>query len=147
MPPFFIFPFLFVMVSDMALRMHVDVVSAERLIFTGQAEQLNVRGEMGELGVFPRHAPLLTCLRPGLLTLILPNNKQEKFFVSSGYIEIQPGIVTVLADTVIRSEELDKAAANAALEIEQYTGKKMQFDKELALNIALIRALEEVKKS
>jgi len=127
--------------------MHVDVVSAERLIFAGQAEQLHIRGELGELGIFPRHAPLMTSIRPGLLRLILPENKQESFFVSSGYLEVQPHIVTVLADTVIRSDELDHAAANAAREIEQYQGKKMQFNKELALNIALIRALEEVRKS
>lgn len=135
------------MVCGMALRMHVDVVSAERLIFAGQAEQLYIRGELGELGIFPRHTPLLTCIRPGLLRLVLAENKLESFFVSSGYLEVQPHVVTVLADTVIRSEELDAAAARAAREIEHYQGKKMQFDKELALNIALIRALEEVKKS
>lgn len=131
----------------MALRMHVDVVSAERLIFTGQAEQLHIRGELGELGIFPRHAPLLTCIRPGLLRLVLSGDRLESFFVSSGYLEVQPHVVTVLADTVIRSDELDAAAARAAREIEQYEGKKIRFDKELALNIALIRALEEVKKS
>lgn len=131
----------------MALRIHVDVVSAERLIFTGQAEQLYIRGELGELGIFPRHSPLMTSIRPGLLRLVLSDEQQESFFVSSGYLEVQPHVVTVLADTVIRSDELDHAAANAAREIEQYQGKKMQFDKELALNIALIRALEEVRKS
>jgi len=131
----------------MALRMHVDVVSAERLIFTGQAEQLHIRGEVGELGIFPRHTPLLTCIRPGLLRLVLPGQRQESFFVSSGYLEVQPNIVTVLADTVIRSEELDQAAATAAREIEQYKGKKLKFDKELALNIALVRALHELKKT
>ncbi len=135
------------MVRLMALRMNVDVVSAERLIFTGQVEQLYVRGEVGELGIFPRHTPLMTCLRPGLCRLMLPNNAIESFFVSSGYLEVQPHIVTVLADTVIRSEELDAAAAHAAKQIEQYEGKKLQFDKELALNIALIRALEEIRKS
>lgn len=130
----------------MALRMHVDVVSAERLIFTGQAEQLYIRGEVGELGIFPRHTPLMTCIRPGLLRLVLSHDRQESFFVSSGYLEVQPSVVTVLADTVIRSDELDHAAARAAREIEQYEGEKRQpFDKELALNIALIRALEEVK--
>ena len=135
------------MVSGMALRIHVDVVSAERLIFTGQAEQLHIRGEVGELGIFPRHTPLLTSIRPGLLRLILSEKRQQTFFVSSGYLEVQPHIVTVLADTVIRSEELDLAAANAAREIEQYKGKKMQFDKEFALNVALIRALSELKKT
>ena len=130
----------------MALRMHIDVVSAERLIFSGQVEQLHIRGEMGELGIFPRHSPLLTCIKPGLLRLILSDQRQESYFISSGYLEVQPHIVTVLADTVIRSGELDAAAAKAAQEIEQYTGNKLQFDKELALNIALIRALDEVKK-
>ena len=132
----------------MALRMHVDVVSAERLIFSGQVEQLYIRGELGELGIYPRHTPLMTCIKPGLLRLILPHNNQEAFFVSSGYLEVQPSIVTVLADTVIRSEELDAAAARAAREIEQHEGQnKPQFDKELALNIALLRALEEVKRA
>ena len=131
----------------MALRMHVDVVSAERLIFTGQVEQLYIRGELGELGIFPRHSPLMTCIQPGLMRLIMPENRQESYFISSGYLEVQPHIVTVLADTVIRSEELDAAAARAAVEIEQHQGKRLQFDKELALNIALIRALDEIKKS
>jgi len=131
----------------MALRMHVDVVSAERLIFTGQVTQLHIRGEQGELGIFPRHTPLLTSIRPCLLRLILLEGKQEAFFVSSGYIEVQPNVVTVLADTVIRSGELDEAAAIAAREIKQYQGKKSHFDKELALNIALLRALDELKKS
>lgn len=131
----------------MALRMHVDVVSAERLIFTGQVEQLHIRGEIGELGIFPRHSPLMTSIQPGLLRLIMPENRQESYFISSGYLEVQPHVVTVLADTVIRSEELDAAAAMAAVEIEQHQGKRQQFDKELALNIALIRALDEIKKS
>lgn len=132
----------------MALRIHVDVVSAERLIFSGQVEQLHIRGAAGELGIFPRHAPLLTQIKPGLCRLILPNDQQETFFVSSGFLEVQPHIITVLADTIIRSNELDAAAARAAQEIEQIDEKrKPQFDKELALNIALIRALEEVKKA
>lgn len=131
----------------MALRMHVDVVSAEKLIFTGQVEQLHIRGELGELGIFPRHSPLITCIQPGLLRLVMPDDKQESYFISSGYLEVQPHVTTVLADTVIRSEELDVAAARAAKEIEQFDGKKQKFDKELALNIALIRALDEIKKS
>ena len=131
----------------MALRMHVDVVSAERLIFTGQVEQLHVRGELGELGIFPRHSPLMTSLQPGLLRLVMPENHTESYFISSGYLEVQPHVVTVLADTVIRSEELDAAAAQAAKEIEQYDGKKHHLDKELALNIALLRALDEVKSA
>lgn len=130
----------------MSLRMHVDVVSAERLIYAGQVERLYIRGEIGELGIYPRHSPLMTCIKPGLLRLMLPHDRQETYFISSGYLEVQPHIVTVLADTLIRSEELDAAAAKAAQEIEQFKGKKQQLDKELALNIALIRALDEVKK-
>jgi len=131
----------------MAIQIHVDVVSAERLIFTGPVDQLHIRGEMGELGIFPRHAPLMTSIQPGLLKLILSENRQESFFVSSGFLEVQPHVVTVLADTVIRSNKLDEAAARAAREIEKYEGKKHTFDKELALNIALIRALEEIKNA
>ncbi|MDH5444224.1 MAG: F0F1 ATP synthase subunit epsilon [Gammaproteobacteria bacterium] len=131
----------------MALQMHVDVVSAERSIFTGLVEQLHIRGEMGELGIYPRHSPLFTKINPGLLRLVLSNGQQEAYFISSGFLEVQPHVVTVLADTVIRSEELDAAAAQAAREIEQFEGKKRQFDKELALNIALIRALDEVKRA
>ncbi len=131
----------------MALRMHVDVVSAERLIFTGQVEQLYIRGELGELGIYPRHSPLMTSIQPGLLRLVMPENRSESYFISSGYLEVQPHVVTVLADTVIRSEELDAAAAQAAREIEQYEGKKHHLDKELALNIALLRALDEVKSA
>lgn len=131
----------------MALQMHVDVVSAERLIFSGPAEQLHLRGEVGELGIFPRHSPLMTRIMPGLLRLVLPEGRQESYFVYSGYLEVQPHMVTVLADTLLRSDELDGAAALAAQEMEHHEGRRLDFDKELALNIALLRALDEVKKA
>jgi len=129
----------------MAMRMHIDVVSAEELIFSGQAEQLHISGSEGSLGIFPRHTPLLTCIRPGLLRIVLPHGKEEDFFVSTGFLEVQPHVVTVLADTVIRSNELDQLAARAASDIEQ-APLKSTLDQELQLNIALIRTLEQIRK-
>lgn len=97
----------------MAMTMHVDVVSAEEQIFSGTAEFLAAPGEMGEIGVLPRHAPLLTRIRPGALRIKVANsNEPEVFvFVSGGILEVQPHVVTVLADTAIRGADLDEAKA------------------------------------
>ena len=129
----------------MAMIMHIDVVSAEELIFSGQAEQLHISGSEGDLGIYPRHTPLLTCIKPGLLRIVLPEGKEEDFFVTTGFIEVQPHVVTVLADTVIRSAELDHAAARVAGDIE-HLPMKSSFDQELQLSAALLRTLEQIRK-
>ena len=95
--------------------LHVDVVSAEESIFSGEAKFVALPGEMGELGIYPRHAPLITRIKPGAVRILRADNDQEEFvFVAGGILEIQPGSVTVLADTAIRGKDLDEAKANEA---------------------------------
>ena len=99
----------------MAMSIHVDVVSAEESIFSGLAEFVVLPGEAGELGILPGHTPLLTRIRPGAVRLKLPNQEQDELvFVAGGLLEVQPGLVTVLADTAIRGKDLDEAKAMEA---------------------------------
>lgn len=96
----------------MPLRVHVDVVSAEEQIFSGEAEFAVFPGEAGELGIFPRHAPLLTRVRPGAVRLKMPDRDEfELVYVSGGLLEVQPTLITLLADTAIRAKDLDEAEA------------------------------------
>ena len=99
----------------MANTIHVDVVSAEASIFSGEAKFVALPGENGELGILPRHTPLITRIRPGAVRIERADNGEEEFvFVAGGILEVQPGSVTVLADTAIRGHDLDEAAANEA---------------------------------
>jgi len=96
----------------MAMTVHVDVVSAEESIFSGLAEFVVLPGEAGELGILPGHMPLMTRIKPGAVRLKLPQQEQEELiFVAGGVLEVQPGVVTVLADTAIRGKDLDEAKA------------------------------------
>lgn len=96
----------------MAHTIHVDVVSAEASIFEGEAEFVALPGEAGELGIFPQHTPLITRIKPGAVRIKVPNQAEEEFvFVAGGILEVQPGLVTVLADTAIRGKDLDEAKA------------------------------------
>lgn len=98
-----------------SLRIHVDIVSAEEQIFSGEAEFAVFPGEVGELGIFPRHAPLLTQIRPGTVRLKIPGSLAfEMFYVSGGILEVQPSLITLLADTAIRADSLDEAEATKA---------------------------------
>ncbi len=95
--------------------LHVDVVSAEGGIFSGEAKFVALPGEEGELGILPRHTPLITRIKPGAVRIERADNGEEEFvFVAGGILEVQPGSVTVLADTAIRGHDLDEAAANEA---------------------------------
>ncbi|HMN77243.1 MAG TPA: F0F1 ATP synthase subunit epsilon [Burkholderiaceae bacterium] len=95
--------------------LHVDVVSAEGSIFAGEAKFVALPGEEGELGILPRHTPLITRIKPGAVRIERADNGEEEFvFVAGGILEVQPGSVTVLADTAIRGRDLDEAAANEA---------------------------------
>lgn len=96
------------------MQLHLDVVSAEGEMYAGDADMVFVAAEMGEVGIAPRHAPLLTRIRPGALRVQRDNQPEETFFVSGGILEVQPQRVTVLADTVERAAELDRAAAEQA---------------------------------
>lgn len=100
----------------MAMTVQVDVVSGEEQIFAGLAEFVVLPGEMGELGILPGHAPLMTRIKPGAVRIKLPNQAEEELiFVAGGILEVQPNAVTVLADTAIRGKDLDEAKANEAL--------------------------------
>jgi F-type H+-transporting ATPase subunit epsilon len=94
--------------------LHVDVVSAEAAIFTGEAKFVVLPGESGELGILPGHTPLISRIRPGTLKIVREDNSEENVFVAGGILEVQPGSVTVLADTAIRAADLDEAKAEAA---------------------------------
>ncbi len=108
----------------MAMTMHVDIVSAEAQIFSGVVEHLIATGLLGELGIWPRHAPLLTFLKEGQIKIAKPGNEEEIFYIKGGILEVQPHIVTVLADTVKRAGDLDEAAALEAKERAEQTLQK-----------------------
>ena len=98
----------------MAMTIHCDIVSAEQEIFSGLVEMLVATGSLGELGISYGHAPLLTSLIPGPVRIITQNGEEEIFYVSGGFLEIQPGVVSILADTAIRADDVDEAAAEEA---------------------------------
>lgn len=98
----------------MAMTIHVDIVSAEEEIFSGPANMVSAPAEMGEVGIMPRHTPLVTRLKPGEVKVQVEGQDDQFFFVSGGILEIQPHVVTVLSDTAIRAKDLDEAAAEEA---------------------------------
>jgi F-type H+-transporting ATPase subunit epsilon len=99
----------------MANTIHVDVVSAEESIFSGEAEFVALPGEAGELGIYPKHAPLITRIKPGAVRIRIPGQAEDEFvFVAGGILEVQPDVVTVLADTAIRGADLDESKAAEA---------------------------------
>jgi len=137
----------------MAITTHVVIVSAEREIFSGLAEMLVATGEFGEVGVIQGHAPLLTKLKPGDVRVTLPGGKHDIYYVSGGILEVQPGMVTVLADVVERADSLDEAAAELAKQkaLEAMSQKGADFDYsvaaiELARAVAQIRAIQKLRK-
>ena len=95
----------------MAMITHLDIVSAEKAIWSGQATMIFAPGEMGELGIAPRHTPLLTRLKPGEVRVRNQQGEDESFFISGGILEVQPHVVTILADTAVRAGDIDEAAA------------------------------------
>lgn len=128
-------------------KMQVEVVSSEQLIYSGEAEFLVAPAEEGEIGVYPRHIPLLTQIRPGILRLTVPGGKEEVLVaVSGGVMEVQPTMVTVLADTAIRGEDLDEARANEAKRNAEDALKKASDDRSTArAHAALATAIAELK--
>ncbi len=120
----------------------VDVVSAEESIFTGAAEFVVLPGEAGELGIYPRHAPLITRIKPGVVRIKMPAQAdEEQVFVAGGILEVQPDVVTVLADTAIRGKDLDEAKANEALKRAEEARKNATSDLEIAKVEAEMSAL------
>jgi len=108
----------------MANTIHVDVVSSEESIYSGDAEFVVLPGEMGELGIYPKHTPLLTQIKPGIVRIKVPGQAEEQIvFVQGGFLEVQPNVVTVLSDTAIRAHDLDEAKA---LEAKRQAEQTMQ---------------------
>jgi len=112
---------------------HVDVVSAEELIFSGEASFVALPGVAGELGVYPRHTPLITRVKPGSVRIELADGGEEFVFVAGGIIEVQPGSVTVLSDTAIRGKDLDEERANAAKALAEEALRNAKTDVDLAV--------------
>jgi F-type H+-transporting ATPase subunit epsilon len=137
----------------MANTLHVDVVSAEEQIFSGEAEFVALPGESGELGIYPMHTPLITRIRPGAVRITMPGRTEEEFvFVAGGILEVQPKGVTVLADTAIRGADLDEAKAQEAKRQaeELMLNKDSQIDyakaqAELAAAIAQLAAIAKLR--
>jgi F-type H+-transporting ATPase subunit epsilon len=121
----------------MAMTLHVDIVSAEAEIFSGTATMVFAPAEMGEVGIAPRHSPLLTRLKPGAVRIQTQKGEELSFFVSGGLLEIQPHVVTILSDTAIRADDLDEAQALEARE----RAEKMLADKHADIDYAKAQAM------
>lgn len=138
----------------MANTIHVDVVSAEETIYSGEAEFVALPGEMGELGILPQHTPLITRIRPGAVRIRVPNRSDEEFvFVAGGILEVQPYGVTVLADTAIRGQDLDEAKALEAKRLaeEALNNRESSIDyaraqAEIALMVAQLAAIRQFRQ-
>jgi F-type H+-transporting ATPase subunit epsilon len=138
----------------MAISIHVDVVSAEESIFSGLAEFVVLPGEVGELGILPGHMPLMTRIKPGAVRLKIQGQVQEELiFVAGGILEVQPGLVTVLADTAIRGKDLDEAKALDAKKKaeEAMTNRESELDyaraqAELVEAVAQLAAIQKLRK-
>jgi len=137
----------------MAMTLHVDIVSAEAEIFSGTATMVFAPAEMGEVGIAPRHAPLVTRLNPGEVRVQTQDGEEKSFFVSGGLLEVQPHVITVLADTAIRAADLDEAQALEARD----RAEKMLADKtadidyakaqsELAQSMAQLAAIKKLRQ-
>ncbi len=138
----------------MASTIRCDIVSAEEEIFHGNVKLVIATGEMGELGIAPRHAPLITRLKPGQVRVILENGDEQFFYVSGGILEVQPQVVTVLTDTAIRAKDLDEAAARQAKdEAEKLLLNRTdaievaEAQNQLAQALAQLQALERLRKN
>jgi len=137
----------------MANTIHVDIVSAEGQIFSGEASMVFVPGSQGDLGIAPRHAPLLTTLKAGEVRVQVEGQEEQSFYVGGGTLEVQPHLVSVLADTAARARDLDEAAALAAKqraeEAVQGRADKLEIAEaqaELARAVAQLRAIERLRK-
>jgi F-type H+-transporting ATPase subunit epsilon len=138
----------------MTNTIRVDIVSAEAEIFSGDATMVIATGELGELGITPRHAPLITRLKPGHVDVVLESGERQQFYVSGGILEVQPQAITVLADTAARASDLDEAAAQRAKkEAEDALAHRtealdiVQAQAKLAEAMAQLQALERLRKN
>jgi F-type H+-transporting ATPase subunit epsilon len=138
----------------MAMTIHVDIVSAEASIYAGSAEYVIVPGEMGEVGIHPRHAPMLTRIKPGSVRIKKPQEEGEDLiFVSGGILEVQPHVVTILSDTAVRGADLDEARAQEAKQRAEEAMRNRtsameyaQAEAELAMAVAQLQAIEKLRR-
>jgi F-type H+-transporting ATPase subunit epsilon len=139
----------------MATTIHLDVVSAEESIFSGEAEFVSAPAKMGEVGIYPRHTPMITPIKAGTLRIKVPNeSKEQLIFVSGGLLEVQPGVITVLADTAIRGADLDQAKAEeakrAAEEAMKHQSSEVDYARaqaELSEAMAQLQAIERLRRT
>ena len=138
----------------MAMTLHVDIVSAEQSLYSGTAEMVIAPGQRGELGIYPRHTPLLTTLQPGSVRIKVPNQDEEELvYVSGGILEVQPHVVTILSDSAIRGADLDEAkaleakrAAEEAMKDKAASLDYAQAQAELAQAVAQLAAIKKLRK-
>ncbi len=134
----------------MAMTMHVNIVSAEQEIYSGTVTQVFAPAEMGEVGVMPRHAPMLSTLKPGVVRVLLQDGEEETFYVSGGILEIQPHVVTILSDTALRAADIDEAAALEAKSRAEAAMKDkasdMDYVKAKSVLIEAVAQIEALKK-
>ncbi|TDQ37350.1 F0F1 ATP synthase subunit epsilon [Thiopseudomonas denitrificans] len=138
----------------MAITVHCDIVSAEEELFSGLVEMVIAHGHMGDLGVLPGHAPLLSTIKPGPVRVIKQGGNEEVFYISGGFIEVQPDMVKVLADTAIRADDLDEAAAMEAKKAAEKAINAKSADMDystasarLAEAAAQLRTIHELRKN
>jgi F-type H+-transporting ATPase subunit epsilon len=138
----------------MAMTLHVDIVSAEKSLYSGTAEVVIAPGQRGELGIYPRHTPLLTTLKPGSVRIKVPNQAEEELiYVSGGILEVQPHVVTILSDSAVRGTDLDEAkaleakrAAEEAMRDKKASIDYAQAQAELAEAVAQLAAIQKLRK-
>ena len=137
----------------MAMTMHLNIVSAENEIYSGTITQLFAPAELGEVGVMPRHAPMLSTLRAGVVRVISQGGEEQSFYVSGGILEIQPHVVTILSDTALRAADIDESAALEAKSRAEAAMKDKASDmdyakakSELIEAVAQIEALKKLRK-
>ena len=137
----------------MVMTVHCDIVSAEKAVFSGLVEQVVAHGSLGDLGVQYGHAPLLTALSPGPVRVRKQGGEEEIFYVSGGYLEVQPNVVTVLADVAVRADDVDEASAESARQqaAQVITNQSSELDysraaAQLAEAVAQIRTIQQLRK-
>lgn len=137
----------------MANSFKCEIVSAEAAVFSGRVEQIIAAGVMGDLGVLPGHAPLLTELQPGPVRVIHDGGEEENFYISGGFLEVQPDVVTILGDTAVRADDLDEAAAEEARQhaLKAFNEQSAELDysraaSELAEAVAQLRTIQQLRK-
>jgi len=138
----------------MAITVHCDIVSAEEEIYSGLVEMVIAHGNLGDLGIAPGHAPLITDLKPGPVRIVKQGGEEEVFYISGGFLEVQPSMVKVLADTVLRAADMDEASAQAAVKTAEkaLSEKGAEFDYASASNrlaeaVAQLRTVKLRKKT